>query len=648
MYSHKIYKKLNQHLHKSGLDIAGDDNAFYTRFIANAAAIDALYNEVYATHERAVISYDLLIDLVIATYKQRRKSLRRADAKKEAEGSWFVNNKLAGMSLYVDRFCGTIDNLEQRLWYFSKLGVNLLHLMPVFESPAGESDGGYAVSNFRKVDERFGNLEQLQALQKAMLKQGMYLMVDIVLNHTSQQHEWALRAKAGDGYYQDFFYMYDDHTIPSQFEQTLPEIFPETAPGSFTYIEEIQKWVMTVFHNYQWDLNYTNPNVFLAMLENIFFYANLGVDVLRIDAPAFIWKQLGTTCQNLPQAHTLLRLIRQCVAVATPGMAILGEAIVAPKYIMEYFGTGVYTAQECDFAYNATHMALQWDALASSDTRVMLAAQHEILSKPVGTSWITYTRCHDDIGLGYDDYMIRQAGFNAWDHRNFIKNFYSGKYPDSFATGALFSFNPKTNDARISGSLASLCGLEKAVNENDEYGKNLAISRIILMQAHSFFLGGLPMLFYGDEAGYTNDYSYLTDPAKSYDNRWMHRPVIDWQKNENIEVEGTTEHAVFSATQRLLFLRSKLPMVADYSNLEWLPIHNIHVAGYIRALNGRKLFCVFNFSGQAAFLTWFAFKEKGNTPASLYDHWGSETLTIGNNDEYLVLPPYGFYLLEEL
>ena len=403
---------------------------------------------------------------------------------------------------------------------------------------------------------------------------------------------------------------------------------------------------MTVFHNYQWDLNYTNPSVFVAMLDTIFFYANLGIDVLRIDAPAFIWKEMGTTCQNLPGAHSILRLIKQCVQVPAPGMALLGEAIVAPAEIMKYFGDGLYTARECDFAYNATQMALQWDALATGDTRVMLAAQHELLKKPYGTSWITYTRCHDDIGLGYDDYMIRNAGFNAYEHRRFLKDYYSGNYPGSPATGALFSVNPKTQDARISGSLASLCGLEKAVKENDEPAIATAISKIIMMQAHSFFIGGVPMVFYGDEAGYTNDYSYLGDPGKNYDNRWMHRPTIDWEKNKNIDIAGSIEQKMFSATQKLIGIRRQLPEVADYKNLDWLSPHNIHVAGYLRSYQGKRLFCIFNFSAQTAHLTWYLFKEYGNPPAQLYDYWQGQLHVVGPDHEYLEIAPYSFFLLE--
>jgi amylosucrase len=278
-------------------------------------------------------------------------------------------------------------------------------------------------------------------------------------------------------------------------DETMPEIFPESSPGSFTYDEKSDKWVMTVFHQYQWDLNYTNPRVFVEMLGNVFFYANLGVDVVRIDAPAFIWKQVGTTCQNLPEAHQLLQLIKMCVEVATPGMAILGEAIVAPAQIMAYFGTGRYATHECDFAYNATQMAVQWDALATGDIRIMNNAQHELQRKPLGTTWLTYTRCHDDIGLGYDDYMIEQAGFTPYDHRMYIKNYYGGTFPGTPARGALFAINPKTQDARLSGSLASLCGLESAIEAKDVALIQTSIDKILLMQAQSIFVGGLPMLF---------------------------------------------------------------------------------------------------------------------------------------------------------
>jgi amylosucrase len=648
MYNHKLHTDINAVLKKNNISVSDKDNLFYTRVIANAAHIRELYMQLYAHHAKGEETFDKLIQTIINAYKNRADILKKRDEEKQLSDNWFLSNKITGMSLYVDRFCRNLQHLQDKLAYLERLGVNLLHLMPVFQSPAGQSDGGYAVSDFRKVEPRFGTLEDLQALQQKMLKSNMYLMLDIVLNHTSHHHAWAENAKQGDTYYQDYYYFYDNRNIPDEFDRTMPDIFPESAPGNFTYVEEVDKWVMTVFHNYQWDLNYTNPLVFIDMLDTIFFYANLGVDVLRIDAPAFIWKQLGTTSQNLHEAHTILRLIKQCVQVAAPGMALLGEAIVAPKEIMRYFGTGNYKAHECDFAYNATHMALQWDMLATGDTRVMLAAQHELLQKPYGTSWITYTRCHDDIGLGYDDSTIEHAGFNAWQHKKFLKEYYSGIYPGSPSAGALFSVNPKTQDARISGSLAALCGLEKALNANDAKAIETSVQKILMMQAHSFFLGGVPMIFYGDETGHINDYSFKNDAGKSYDNRWMHRPQIDWKKNENIDKDGTIEHAIFSATQKLISIRKQLDVFADKKNLIWMTPHNIHVAGYLRTSENKRMYCIFNLSDQSQYLTWYAFREHGNDPQELYDHWGKKTFKSGKDHEYLEIKPYGFHLLEPM
>lgn len=649
MYPESIISEKIHHLFQEfSIDPVKKDKGFAERLHAHLPKIHRLFGEIYGGCFDAEQQFVDLLRSLIQAHQGREAGLKKRDQEKAAQGVWFLSNQLAGMSLYVDRFAGSLKTMPTKLSHLEELGVNFLHLMPIFESPAGESDGGYAVSDFRKVDPRFGSLQDLISLRKKMHSQGMYLMLDIVLNHTSHHHEWAQKAKEGDSYYQSFFYTYDNRSIPDEFVRDMPEIFPESAPGNFTWSEEMGKWVMTVFHKYQWDLNYTNPNVFRAMLDTVLFYGNLGVDLIRIDAPAFIWKQLGTSCQNLPQAHTLLRLIKQCVQVATPGMAILGEAIVAPKEIMKYFGTGEFIAQECDFAYNATQMALQWDMLASGETRVMLNAQGEILNKPYGTSWITYTRCHDDIGLGYDDYMIAQAGKTPYQHRKFLKEYYSfsGDQWMSPARGALFSSNPKTGDARISGTLASLCGLEKALIEGNGPAIDQSIQKILMMQAHSIFLGGLPMLFYGDEVGYTNDYSYQTDPGKSYDNRWMHRPVIDWEKVNRKKVEGTVEQQIFVGIKRLLQIRKAHELFSDLSNISWMSPHNIHVAGFIRRMGNERMYCLFNFSDKAAYLTWYAFREQGEGAGKLYDHWTQSEVALGPDHEYLILEPYGFRILE--
>lgn len=648
MYNSYLQHTINTYSKSFKIGKTTNDSAFLQRFTANIADISEIFDQIYSKHPKANPLFELLIKSIFQAHLDRGIDLKSRDDQKAEKGQWFLSNQLMGMSLYVDRFAENLQGLNKKLDYFEDLGVNFLHLMPLFKSPEGESDGGYAVEDFRQVEERLGTIEDLRKLQSNLQSKEMYLMIDIVLNHTSHHHEWANKAKAGEKEFLDYFYFYDDRRIPDAMEEHLPEIFPESSPGSFTYIEEVDKWAMTVFHHYQWDLNYSNPKVLIEMLNNVFFYANLGVDVLRIDAPAFIWKQIGTTCQNLPEAHKLLQLIKLCVEVATPGMALLGEAIVAPAQIMEYFGTGRFATHECDFAYNATQMALQWDALATGDTRIMLAAQHELLKKPLGATWITYTRCHDDIGLGYDDYMIDQAGYNPYLHRQYLKNYYGGIQADSPAAGALFAVNPKTQDARISGTLASLCGLEKAVACKDEEKTQTAIQKIILMQAHSFFLGGVPILFYGDEVAYQNDYSYLHDPGKSYDNRWMHRPNIDWQKNAKAKKEGTNEFQVYSATQKLIQLRKNLDVVSDRKNIDWMTSHNPAVVGYIRYLGDKRVYFLFNFSQNTQNLTFFAFDKNGIRPASLKDHWSSEIISVGMDHDHLNFQPYQFYILEEI
>lgn len=631
---------------KSSKTALSNETEFEARFKPQQVTLQSLYDELYQAHPRASEHWDRLMQTIRQAYHNRPGTLKVMDQVKASADHWYLDNSLAGMSLYADRFSDDLTGLKDRLTYLQDLGINLLHIMPIFKSPPEESDGGYAVSDFRAVDPRFGSLEDLKSVVEQMHQKGMYLMLDIVLNHTSDQHPWALQARTGDPCFMDYYYMYPDRTLPDQYEATLPEIFPESSPGNFTHIPECDSWVMTVFHHYQWDLNFSNPAVLVEMLDHIFFYANLGVDVLRIDAPAFIWKQLGTNCQNLPQAHTLLRLIKAAVRVATPGMALLGEAIVSPEEIMKYFGTGEYRARECDFAYNATMMALQWDALATGKTRVMRAAQEELMQKPLFTSWISYTRCHDDIGLGFTDHHIRQGGFEPFAHRAFLKDYFSGEYPGSPAKGALFSINPKTQDARISGTLASLCGLESALENNLKEEIQAALDKIILMQGHSFFIGGLPMLFYGDEVGYLNDYTYLRDKGRHYDNRWMHRPIIDWNINALIQKTGTTQEYIYKATQRLLEIRRRLSVVTDLNNIEWLPEENVHISGYLRYNDSCVLFCLFNFGPYPVYLSWYAFKTRAKEGDVLYDHWNNKQLLIGPDQEHLLIKGYGIVLAE--
>lgn len=609
--------------------------------------ITSLYNILYTNHKYHQLAFEKIYTLTKEAFFQRSSPLLERDQFKLSNPlKWFLDNKLIGISLYIDRFCGNINGLHSKLDYLQELGINCIHLMPIFESPANGSDGGYAVSDFRKIDPKYGDLADLKSLVTELNNREMYLMLDIVLNHTSNHHIWAEKALKGDDYHQEFYYMYDDYTTPALFESTLPEVFPDSAPGNFTYLKEIDKWVMTVFHQYQWDLNFSNPMVLAEMVDIILFYANLGVDILRIDAPAFIWKKLGTNCQNLAEVHMLLQLIKKLVNIACPGMALLAEAIVAPHEIIKYFGEGDYKARECDIAYNATMMSLQWDALATGKTRIMRSGHSLIKAKPLGTTWINYSRCHDDIGLGFSDDNIRDGGFDPRAHRNFLQSYYSGKYPGSLATGELFSVNPRTNDARISGTLASLCGLEQAIISKNNKEIEYSLRKIILMQAHSFFIGGIPMLFYGDEAAYTNTYSYLQEEGKSYDNRWMHRPLIDWVKNKKVSIEGTPEYAVFQSTKKLIAIRKKYTVLTDKNNFDWLPDEDIHLSAFTRKDEHQTLFCLFNFSQWPVYVSWYLFKSIAFEGQTIHDIWNGKNLLVGKDEDMLNIPEYSFIIGE--
>ena len=637
MEGNDIYKDIAEAVYQRNASFT--ESKFQKVWKAKLPGIISLFEHLYGVLEDKGDLFGKLLEVVFEGKVNRPTKWKQRDEQKAQKGIWFADHNLVGMSIYVDRFAGQLAAIPSHLDYLEHLGVNVLHLMPLFESPPHESDGGYAVSNFRKINPKFGDLENLNELVHEMEAKGMYLMLDIVLNHTSHLHEWAQKARQGDSYYQKFFYFTNRAAEVKEYESYMPEVFPESAPGNFTYLPELNQWVMTVFHQYQWDLNYANPLVLAAMLENIFFYANLGVDILRLDAPAFIWKEKGTNCQNLPQAHQILQLIRSCVDLVAPGMALLGEAIVDPGNIIKYFGTEKYKGQECHFAYNATQMALQWDMLATGETQVMLNEQEVLGKKPLGTSWITYTRCHDDIGLGYEDHSIQKAGKDPFLHRQYLKDYYSGNFPGSQSKGALFSVHPQTGDARISGSLASLCGLEKAIEEHDYPEVQTAIDKIILMQAHSFFIGGLPMLFYGDELGYTNDYSYLDDPSKNYDNRWMHRPIINWEKNKLAELTGTIENQIFEKTRQLLKIRKSNPVFHDYSNIRWHHQLPNGVAGFERYHAQSIAFCLFNFTPEQKNIPSATFT---NHPNPFFDLWSN---TVYPPNPTIDIPSFSFLIL---
>lgn len=500
-----------------------------------------------------------LLDRVLEAAAARPADLRLLDHRREIDPTWFQHERMVGYVCYADRFAGRLADVATHLDYLAELGVRYLHLMPLLRTRPGENDGGYAVADYREVEPRLGTMEDLKGLTAALRERGMSLCVDVVLNHTAREHDWARRAIAGSPEHRARYLVFPDRALPDAYERSLPEVFPDFAPGNFTWVPELDGWVWTTFHEYQWDLDYANPVVFEEMLDVMFFLANRGVDVLRLDAVPFLWKRLGTDCQNQPEAHDLLQAFRALVRMAAPATIAKAEAIVPPDLLVPYLGCHDRYRPECDLAYHNQLMVMLWSSLASQDARLMTASLARMPPPPPPTSWVTYVRCHDDIGWAVTDEDAAVVGWDASAHRRFLNDFYSGRFPGSFADGLLFQENPGTGDARISGTAAALCGIERARRTGDGAALDEGVRRLVLLHAVAFSYGGIPLLYMGDELGLPGDHTYRDDPATSGDNRWTHRPWMDWFAAGRRHDPATVEGRVWASLAFLARSRASSP-----------------------------------------------------------------------------------------
>jgi amylosucrase len=544
---------------------------------------------LYGAHYDFFYHLEQILLTTFESWVARPSDLKALDEQREAIPYWFQSQQMVAAVLYVDLFNGDLNGLRERIDYFKRLGVTMLHLMPLFSAPEGNSDGGYAVSSYRIVDPRLGTMEQLAALASMLRQDGISLTVDFVFNHTSDEHEWALRARAGETTYQRYYYLFPDRTVPDQYDRTLREIFPTVRRGSFTWDEGMQRWVWTTFNSFQWDLNYSNPEVFRAMAGEMLFLANQGVELLRLDAVAFIWKRLGTDCENQPEAHLLIQAFNALTRIAAPSLLFLSEAIVHPDEVIKYI-----SVDECQISYNPLLMALLWESLATRQVRLLNSALRNRYHLPPGCAWLNYIRVHDDIGWTFDDADARRLGIDPYGHRRFLNAFYTGFFPGSFARGLPFQFNPDTGDARVSGTLASLAGLEQAIDSGDDMTIDLALKRILLLYSVVMSAGGIPLLYVGDEVATLNDYSYVQDPSKADDSRWVHRVRSDWENPAWRDMSRPGGY-IYSELLRLISLRKALPALAD-GDLEAVDTGNGQVLGYVRRANSRQLLILANFS----------------------------------------------------
>ncbi len=592
-----------------------EHKVFIERLDEHFDALFDCYTKVYGGQYDCFYHLQNLVENLAKGFKDRKTPLKRLDGERRENTLWYRDENQVGMACYVDLLGPRLHDLITKIPYFKSLGITYLHLMPLYESPEGDSDGGYAVSNYRKVNPTLGSMSDLRKLANALQQAGISLVLDFVFNHTSDEHEWAKKALKGDPTYQQYYYLFDDKSEPDEYEQSLREIFPQVRRGNFTWNDTMQKWVWTTFNSFQWDLNYANPEVFNAITAEMLFLANIGCAALRLDALAFIWKDKGTNCENQPFAHTLIQAFNRCLQIVAPAVVFKSEAIVHPDEVVKYIDK-----DECQLSYNPLLMALIWNSLATRKTRLLNQSMRKSFTISEQTTWVNYVRCHDDIGWTFDDDVAYQLGINPHDHRHFLNQFYTGRFDGTFSNGVPFGENPSTGDCRVCGSLASLCGLEAALQRKDQSAIDVAIKRIMLVHGIIFSIGGIPLLYSGDELGLLNDYDYANDADKTHDARWVHRLSVE-EEDINLVMAATpppranlhqqTKLAIFNGLQQLIEIRKQHPIFGEAST-EFINLDNQHCFGFVRHNKaGEKLAVLVNFSEHSQVINIDALRQQG-------------------------------------
>lgn len=549
-----------------------------------------LYMELYGNDAM----YAELCEQMHDYYLKRSTELKKRDIKKEKNPDWFKEKEMLGMMLYIDNFAGNLKGVEKKLAYLKECNVNCLHLMPFLDTPKGKSDGGYAVADFRKVRPDLGTMKDLARLTEKCHENGMNVCMDFVMNHTSEEHEWAKRARAGEGEYMSRYFFYDNGDIPARYEETVPQVFPTTAPGNFTWLPEIGHYVLTTFYPYQWDLNYRNPRVFNEMMYNFLFLSNQGMDIIRIDAVPYIWKELGTSCRNLKEVHTIVRMMRMIAEIVCPSVILLGEVVMEPEKVVPYFGT--VEKPECHMLYNVTTMATTWNSIATRDIR-LLKKQMDIVSRlPKQYTFLNYLRCHDDIGWGLDFDTMKQWGMEESSHKRYLNDYFTGKIEGSVSRGELYNDDPVTQDARFCGTTASMCGIESAGFEGNAEKMQTAIQEDFMLHAYMLTQSGIPMLYSGDELGQVNDYSYKDDAEKVFDSRYLHRGIFQWKLAEKRKDLSTVQGQLFQMLNRLEQIRRQENVFSQEAEVYTYDVHNDSILGILREYKGERFIALFNFS----------------------------------------------------
>lgn len=516
---------------------------------------------------------------------------------------WHTGSEAVAYVAYADLFTRDfgagppLRELAARLPYLADLGVTVLHLLPIQKS---SGDAGFAVDDYTQVDPRFGTMDDLEDLCRQAHARGISILLDFVLNHTSDLHPWAEAAKRGDPRYREF-YVWDETGTGAPWPG-VPDIFPDFAPGHWDWVPEQGKYVWSTFYKRQprkdgprtgacaqWDLNYANPNVLFAMVDTALQLLNKGVDGLRLDAVPFLWKEPGTACVSHPKVHDLLRVLRILVESVAPGAVLLAEANDQLAGLTEYFGTGPFRGRETHLAYAFPLMPCLWYASAKADTTPLQAVMARMPQLPENASWLVFDEVHDEVSLETIAGLFPGPRGAALNRELFAHFTAEGR-------GEPFRFDPARQEygQGVSGTRWSLLDGARAEADGDLHGVEDAIKRVLLHEAFKAAAGGMPLIYAGSEVGLANDPSYRQDPVKAPDTRFLKRTVYPRAAAERAYREGTKEARLFAGVKRILAARKVEPAFRGTRTI-LLDTPEAALLGFVRPARDGDVYCFFNF-----------------------------------------------------
>lgn len=536
-------------------EFKGDWESLYVqRYNRHIDELKWLYMELYSNES-------MLSELCYQIHNffiERDEGLKNRDVTRENNPDWYRKSKMTGMALYIDHFADTIKGVEQSIEHLQKCNINYVHFMPFFETTRYRTDDQYAITDFRKTMEKIGKIEDLCHLTKLCHEKSINVSVDFIMNRTSNEHEWAKKAMHGD-------------------------------------VEYMNRYVTKTDHSYEWDLNYKNPRVLNEMMYNYMFIANLGTDLIQINEIEDIWKGESQNCSKVSQIHTIARIMRIISEIVCPGVLLLGNVKNDMKNAITYFGED--EKPEFHMVYQKTFMNEVWNSVATRNVKLLQTKLDVINKYPKEYVFVNYLRNHEKLNWNLDyDFLYKNQKINQKMHREYLNEYFLGRTGYSNSRGEVENNSDNSEKICFCGTTASMCGLEKAIDENNKKEINQAIKLEIMLYAYLFIQSGIPVIYSGDEIGQMNDYSYKENRDKMRDIQNVCRGKFDWSKAVKVVDEYSIEGKIMRGLNKIQVVKNRENTFCQIADVRVVDTKNNSVICIAREFAGEKILGIFNFS----------------------------------------------------